>query len=101
MASLFSLKNIPRLILLLALLLAIPMMMEMNRVLSVEAQRAREKYENQVQSLRKVTQSLEAAEHRLHRMTSSVSAVEMEVRSSLRLVKPGERLVLVEHEHPL
>ena len=101
MTSLLSLRNIPRLILLLALVLAIPVILEMNRVLSVEAQRARDKYENQVQSLRKVTETMEAAEHRLHRMTSSVSAVEMEVRSSLRLVKPGERLVLVEHEHPL
>ncbi|MCC5874665.1 MAG: hypothetical protein JJU11_00465 [Candidatus Sumerlaeia bacterium] len=92
------LRYLPRLILLAAVLLAMPGVFLANMMLVDEVDVARENYTTQVDSLRQTTISLEASEHRLNRLTSSMSAVEQEVRSNLRLIKPGERLVLVEFE---
>lgn len=85
-------------ILLAAVVLALPGLFLANMMMTDEVAVARENYDLQVESLRKTTASLEASEHRLDRLTSSMTAVEQEVRSNLRLIKPGERLVLVEFE---
>lgn len=89
---------LPRVILMAVVVLALPALVLSNRMMATEVEVARENYRIQVESLNQTTASLQATEHRLHRLTSSMSAVEQEVRSHLRLIRPGETLMLIEVE---
>lgn len=91
-------RHVPRIILLGALAAAVPALIYANLVMGEEVLRSQGKYQEQVGALGQVTDSLEGAEHRLDRMTSSMSAVEKEARAQLRLIRPGERLLLLDHE---
>ena len=57
---------------------------------------ARESHDLSRQELEVVSERLSRTETRLQRLTTSIEAVEFEARYQLRMVKPGERLVIVQ-----
>lgn len=63
-----------------------------------ERGKARQGYEQTRQELQNVSERLSQTETRLRRLTTSVEAVELEARYQLRMIKPGERLVIVRSE---
>lgn len=91
-------RHLPRVILLLALAAAVPALVSSNLAMREEVRRSRANYKTQLETLGGVTEALGGAEHRLERMTSSLSAVEKEARAQFRLIRPGERLLLLEYE---
>ena len=63
-----------------------------------ERVRARARYEHTASDFRQSTRSVQQVEGKLRALTQNVGAVEEEVREQLRMVKPGESLVLIHHE---
>lgn len=91
-------KIILRLSLIAAAISAMPLLLLANYALDSEVTEARTRYEVTADQLRETTESLEQTEARLKELTSSLDAVEREVRAQLQMVKPGEKLVIVEYE---
>ncbi len=63
-----------------------------------ERRAAQEHYERTMAEVEQVNARLQQTERRLQRLTSSLEAVELEARYQLRMIKPGETLVLVRPE---
>lgn len=92
------LKIFTRIALLFCLIAMIPAMILGIGFLRGEEAEAKALYEYEVSRLNEITTEMERAETRLRQLTGSVEAVEKEARTQLRLVRPGERLVLIEEE---
>ncbi len=67
-------------------------------VIGEETTRARARYDQTAESIRRTNARLEGIEGKLRQLTGSVVAVEEEVREQLRMVKPGESLILIRRE---
>ena len=59
---------------------------------------AEARYRHQMEQVAAVTEDLDAVERRLRLLTTSMTAVEHEVRLHLKMVAPGERLVMIQYE---
>ncbi|CAN5469895.1 hypothetical protein BH09SUM1_BH09SUM1_28170 [soil metagenome] len=94
----YRIRIVSRLILLVVILAAIPLLAISNVLLRDEARRAKSIYQTTAAGVQKSGKDLADVEASLTRMTTSVSAVETEARRQLRMVKPGETFVLVEQE---
>ncbi len=71
-----------------------------NASLREDREVARARYARAATDLGRVTGELNATENRLRKLTTSLHAVEWEAREELQMVKPGERLVLLQFENP-
>jgi cell division protein FtsB len=94
----YRLRVASRLVLLCALLLALPALILSNLVSRTEIDGAEALYERTRRDLESTDARLRDAEARLTRLTTSVNAVEQEARERFRLIRPGETLVLIEQE---
>lgn len=65
-----------------------------------EVGKARANYEVARESLRQAEADHASRAARLRELTSSTRAVEVEIRTQYRMVKPGERLMLIERAPP-
>lgn len=81
---------------LLALLAVIPVLVAGGVLMQLEHRQARAQYLETKATLDETTGRLAAAERRLRELTTSVDAVEREVRRQLHLIKPGERLLVIQ-----
>lgn len=86
-----------RLIVVAAALAAVPALVFSNLVLGGEIGHVRARYERTRANIDGLNMRLQDVEANLRRLSSSVPAVEQEVRRQFRLVKPGESLVLLEY----
>lgn len=93
-----SMKTAVRALLVVVVITSLPTMFYCYWLCSAEIEVAKDRYERSLGHERRSAEDLKGVEERLVRMTTSVEAVEDEVREQHRLVRPGERLVLVEHE---
>lgn len=89
-------KKLLRLGLILAVLIAIPILVVGNIAASSERSHVRARYELTRQWLHDSDSELEGISVNLSRLSTSVPAVENEARKQLRLVKEGETLVLLD-----
>ena len=94
----YRLRVASRLVLLCALLFALPALILSNLVSRTEIDGAQALYSRTRRDLELTDQRLREAEARLTRLTTSVNAVEQAARERFRLIRPGETLVLIEHE---
>ncbi len=62
-----------------------------------EVAKARSQYEQAHSSVEKTEESLREVEQRLLRLSTDIDAVEDEVRRQLRMIRPGEELILIEY----
>ena len=92
-------KTAVRTLLLLIALVSFPGMIYSYWLCRAEIDIARDRYKRTLHHERRSDADLASVEGRLVRMTTSLEAVEDEVREQHRLVRPGERLVLLEYEH--
>ncbi len=81
---------------LLALLAVVPVLVVGGVLMQLEYTQARAQYLETKTTLEETTGRLAAAERRLRELTTSVDAVEREVRRQLHLIKPGERLLVIQ-----
>ena len=77
---------------------SIPVLAVSTLVIGEETTRAKARYDQTAESIRRTNARLEGIEGKLRQLTGSVVAVEEEVREQLRMVKPGESLILIRRE---
>jgi cell division protein FtsB len=88
-------KSVVRLLLIIIVLLFLPLLIHENLVARENVDRARAEYERTATRLKTTTADLQRIERRLTRLTTSLGAVEDEVREQHRMIRPGETLVLI------
>lgn len=93
-----STPTILRLCLLCFVLAFIPVLVVANLVSGQEMERAQVRYELTAKELVQSTATLTKIENRLTRLINSVEAVEEEARRELRMVRPGEKFLLLDYE---
>lgn len=91
-------KTAVRTLLLLIVITSLPAIVYCYWLCRAEIDIARDRYDRTLHHERRSQSDLASVEGRLVRMTTSLEAVEDEVREQHRLVRPGERLVLLEYE---
>jgi cell division protein FtsB len=75
-----------------------PLLAWSTMLLREEVATTQARYQHEAAELAQLTARMEQVERRLRLLTSSVPAVEQEVRRTLRMVRPGEHLVLFQYE---
>lgn len=90
-----ALRTALRLLVLFTALATLPVLGWTALALQEEGARAQERYHAMAAQLDETTRDLRAVEGRLTRLSTSVAAVEEEARIQMRMVRPGERLVLI------
>lgn len=65
-----------------------------------EVSAAHEEYQAAREELQRTERSLEEVEEKLLRLSTDLDAVEDEIRKQLRMIHPGEELILIEYETP-
>lgn len=85
-----------RLLVLLIILAFFPLLLVQQREGHEELARAQADFDRAQAHYLAADEEMETAEQRLLRLTTSVAAVEDEVREQHRMIRPGETLVLIE-----
>jgi len=93
-----STPTILRLCLLCLVLGFMPILFVANLVSGQEMERAEVRYDLTAKELVQSTSALSIIEKRLTRLTNSLEAVEEEARRELRMVRPGEKFLLLDYE---
>lgn len=92
------LRTTIKFILIIVVMGSAPVIALSNLVIMEETAKARQRYVETLDAFRQSQGELRGVEDKLRRLTSSVDAVEVEVRQQLRMVKPGEALILIRQE---